>query len=633
MTAIAGYVSLGGQNPPEFQCHKMIEGLAEFGGHREAVHSVDNVAFGSSLRLVLPEDEHDRQPLLGGGGRFLLAADARIDNRSELADRLGITSVAAARMSDADMLLAAWERWQLGSFTYLLGDIALAVWDAHDQRLTLARSAVALKPLFYHRGGRFIAFASMPHGFHAIAEISSKPDLDEITAIAAGLAHLGQPTCFAGIKRVRHGHAVEFCRGEEKIVRIWDLDRIERGSIKSLECGEALRAEMDRAVKAQLRRRGGAVAAQLSSGRDSSAVAGTAAQLLQETGEQLIALTGAPSAGFHGGITGDRLADESSLAAETARFHDNITHLICRSRPRSVEAELQRMTKAHAGPMLNMSNLHWYAEVAEEAERRDAAILLIGSSGNFSISAGGIRYLPDLLSQRGLPAWWHESCRFAGLSWRRWRTVANLSLGPFLPESLYRLILRSGGRNPDEGFGVPILRQPYRDRAERLLRDFYSDLRPPRSFDDFRRKMLLRRDNAEKMTEALWGLDVRDPTGDRRLIELCLSFPADQLVSAAAARPAYEAAFEDRIPPAVLHSRRRGVQGADWYELFDVRDVETLFRKYQKNDVVRGLFDFTYIDDQLRNRPRPSPGKPMPYRGELLGPLALASFIDLNFPN
>lgn len=115
--------------------------------------------------------------------------------------------------------------------------------------------------------------------------------------------------------------------------------------------------------------------------------------------------------------------------------------------------------------------------------------------------------------------------------------------------------------------------------------------------------------------------------------ELCLSFPPDQLVSADPARPAYEAAFSDRIPPAVLKSNKRGVQGADWYELFDVGEVGALFKKYQKNEVVREMFDFSCIDDQLRNWPRPSPGKPMPYRGELLGPLALASFIEINFPN
>lgn len=634
MTAIAGYVCLGNSSQAKPQCGKMLEGLARF-GERGDLGGSDNVCFGRILRAVLPEDDHDRQPLMGGGGRFLLTTDARIDNRSELAGRLGLERHAASLMSDADLLLAAWERWQIHSFSHLLGDIALAVWDFHEQRLTLARSASALKPLFYHRGNRFVAFASMPHGLHAIDEIPKKPDLDEFAAIAAGLAYIGRSTCFSGVNMVRHGHAVELHKGQEKIIRTWDLDRIEPGSIKSSQCSEALRAELDRAVNAQLRRRQGGVAAQLSSGRDSSAVTAAAACLLRDSGEKLTALTGAPRLGFDGPIVNNRIADESFLAAKTAGLHKNITHIVCRSRRRDADAELRRLGSVHYGPMLNVAGLNWNVEVSEEACKR-AAILLIGSTGNFSISAGGPNHLPDLWAQSGLFAWWSEARRLGDLSARRWRNVANVSIGPMLPELVYRMLMKLGGRDPQEGLSVPILRRPYRDRAEQILRDYYSDLRPPSNYYDFRRKMLFRRDNAEKMNDALWGLDVRDPTGDRRLIELCLSFPADQLVSARATRPVYEAAFAGRIPPEVLKNTMRGMQSADWFELFDRPNLEEHFRDYQKNEVVRELFDFTYISGLLQQWPRDGTANRLElsaFRNELLGALAIANFIDLNFPN
>jgi hypothetical protein len=175
--------------------------------------------------------------------------------------------------------------------------------------------------------------------------------------------------------------------------------------------------------------------------------------------------------------------------------------------------------------------MHWNIEIADEAARRNASVLLIGSTGNLSISAGGISHLRQVHLQNGCLEWWRQSRRIGGLSWRKWQEIGKISLGPLLPRSVYRLLLVMANRRPDQGFSVPVLRAPYRDRAEHLLLDFYSDIRPPKDYYDFRRTLLLKRENAEKMTSALWGLDVRDPTGDRRLIELCLSLPADQLVS------------------------------------------------------------------------------------------------------
>ena len=360
-----------------------MDALIPFGPHSQEIQSLGDVSFGRALYRTLPEDDFDEQPLIGGGGRYLLAADARIDNRAELAKRLGIEPAVSARSSDSALLLAAWERWQLGSLDHILGDLAFAVWDASEQKLTLARSPVALKPLFFHSGSNFVAFASMPNGLHALSQIPKALDFTEATAIAAGFPILGSSTIFEGIRMVRHGHAVQFADGKETIVPLWDLNSIARRPMSTKECGEALRAELDRAVKAQLRRRQGPPACQLSSGRDSSAVATSAALVLRESGENLIALTGAPNEGFAGPTIANRLADESALAAVTASRHPNMSHLVCRSKPRPIGTELRELSELHFGPITNLGALHWAAEVHEAASANGAAILLVGSNRQF----------------------------------------------------------------------------------------------------------------------------------------------------------------------------------------------------------------------------------------------------------
>ena len=615
----------------------MLTAMEPFGPHSQTVRTLGEASFGCALDRVLPEDDYDEQPLIGRNGNFLLAGDIRIDNRDELANKLGLDSAVTGRMSDADMLLAAWETWQLGSLKHLLGDLAFAVWEPDKKQLTLVRSPVALKPLFYRSSADFVAFASMPHGLHALPEIQKTLNFEECAAIIARLPYLGASTIFEGIEMVRHGHAVQFAHGRKTIIGLWDLDNIATATTDSRENSEALRAELSRAVKSQLRRRNGTAACQLSSGRDSSAVATTAALELHQSGENILALTGAPRDGFQAADIGSRLADESVLAAKVASVHPNMIHVICRSKPREIGTELRQLSQFHFGPMTTPSALHWAAEIDEQASARGATILLMGSTGNFSISASGLSHFVDVLREKGPWCWWRNAFRIGGLSVAEWRTISSVSFGPFLPESMYRAILGAAGRAPDAGVSVPVLRQPFREHAESLLREQFLGLRPPRSYRHFRKAMLMRRDNAEKMSLPLSGLDVRDPTGDRRLVELCLTFPPDQLVSRRAdPSKVYESAFNDRIPIEVLRNKRRGYQSADWFEHFTRDRVAELFHRYRKNEVVVGLFDFEYIELALSKWPVPGRGSRPAldvYRNQLLSALSLADFIDLHFPS
>jgi asparagine synthase (glutamine-hydrolysing) len=63
-----------------------------------------------------------------------------------------------------------------------------------------------------------------------------------------------------------------------------------------------------------------------------------------------------------------------------------------------------------------------------------------------------------------------------------------------------------------------------------------------------------------------WGIDTRDPTADRRLIEFCLSVPMEQILRGGKLRALARRALSDRLPADVLNEPRRGYQAADWHE-------------------------------------------------------------------
>jgi asparagine synthase (glutamine-hydrolysing) len=91
--------------------------------------------------------------------------------------------------------------------------------------------------------------------------------------------------------------------------------------------------------------------------------------------------------------------------------------------------------------------------------------------------------------------------------------------------------------------------------------------RPPLNGPVTRRRLLNRVDfgNYNKGTLAAWGLDRRDPTADRRLMEFCLTVPGEEYLRGGVQRALARRAFAPWLPAAVVAERRKGFQAADWH--------------------------------------------------------------------
>lgn len=162
MSAIAGVWRFDEQPQPESDCARMLAVQQIYGPHDGRMWCDGALAMGRRLFRSLPEDIFDRQPLRSRDGRLTLVADVRLDNRDELAAELGLASGEARQFCDAGILLASLDRWGEQAVNRLIGDFAFALWDASAQRLLLARDFIGHRPLHYHRGKDFFAFASMP---------------------------------------------------------------------------------------------------------------------------------------------------------------------------------------------------------------------------------------------------------------------------------------------------------------------------------------------------------------------------------------------------------------------------------------------------------------------------------------
>jgi asparagine synthase (glutamine-hydrolysing) len=565
VTAIAGLWRLDGRPDAAEACGRMLGPLAMYGRDDLGAWDGGDVALGRRLQRVLPEDAFDRQPLRGRGG-VVLVADVRLDNRGELGDALGLTAERLRGLSDAAVLLAAYERWETESFDRLAGDYACAVWDGARRRLVLARDPTGRRPLCYHRAGALFAFASLPAGLHALPEIPR--EVDEARVAAFLLApKSGADGLFKGVESLGGGQFVVVDRRGARTDRHW---RPQPGAVRlptADDYVEAAREQLDRAVAARLRGVSD-VAAHLSAGLDSSGVAATAARLLAATGGRVHAFTAIPRAGYDDGGFSGRLVDEGPLAAAVAAMHPNIEHALIETGGRSPLASLERNLQLYQQPVPNLCNLVWLDAIHAAARDRGLGVLLSGAMGNFGLSYAGAALLPELIVAGQWGRWLTEG-RAMVAGGARWRGVLANTCGPWLPAPLWRVArLLSGSAASDAArFTLvrPEFRRAFSGRVERLGVGV-SD-RPRR--DAFGERLALLQGAAavtQKGVLAEWGVDVRDPTADRRLLDFCLGLPTDQFLRDGQMRALAKRALADRLPPAVLAAPRRGLQAADWHE-------------------------------------------------------------------
>ncbi len=568
MTALAGYWSFAEGADVARSCAKMLQAQQVYAPGPQAAKQWNDgyTALGRRLFSLLPEDRYDHGPVVGDRGRVLVA-DARLDNREELLSAVGIAPADGRLLSDAAVLMAALDRWNEDAVERLHGDFAFALWDGREQRLLLARDFLGQRPLHFHRQGNFVAFASMPKGLHALADIPRAPDEDMLSRFLALMPEGGSRSFFEGVERVEPGHIHVITPAGASSRAYWQPSRRQLRLKRREEYVEAVREALDTAVSVRLRGSSGRVGTHLSGGLDSGGVTATAARLLATSGE-VIAFTSVPGENFNGFVPRGRFGDEGPLARSVAALYPNLEHVHVRTNGKSPFACLDRNYFLYERPALNLCNGVWSDAIMDGAKQRRLKIMLTGQMGNMSFSYAGFEQLPDLLAAGKLVHLARQILQLRKNGVRLESSVAH-SVGPFLSPSFWRTINRWRGRHLQlEDYSVVNLEAAAELRAEAAASGLDFSYRPRR--DPFATRLwVLRRvdlGNYNKGQLGGWGIDVRDPTADRRLVELCLSIPPAQFLNDGVPRSLARRVLSDRLPPMVVAEKRKGLQAVDWYE-------------------------------------------------------------------
>ncbi|RUS42655.1 asparagine synthase-related protein [Cohnella sp. AR92] len=574
MSAIAGFVRFDGQNAELEDGEAMMVAMRGYVADDERMKLAGPAFLGCRIRWITPESVSERMPGGDPEGRLLIAADAILDNRTELFERLQVDRDRRAGMTDSELILLAYRKWGREAPEHLLGDFAFMIWDAERRLLFGARDPFGNRSLYYHRSDSRLAFCTAiapllvlrgtPNRLNEqwLAEFMAIPEMFESTDPEA--------TPYLGIRQVPPGHAIAVSEGRVSVAGYGTLEPGEPLRLKSDgEYEEAFRAVFEKAVACRLRtfRK---VAVTLSGGLDSGTVASFAAKALRKEGKTLQAYSSVPTPEFDDWTPRGTVADERPFIRATARHAGNISETYLDFKGISPLSEVDEWLDLLETPYKFFENSYWLKGIHERASGQGAGILLTGARGNFTVSWGpALDYYALLMRQMRWLSLSRELRQYGenkGIGRKRLLAAVGKLAFPALtrrsrakPEprpELPAMLIHPGFAARTGVFDLLKRRESERTAADpAALR--LAKLASPAAAN---------KNGATASKLSLrYGTWERDPTCDLRVVRFCLAVPFEQYVRGGKDRALIRRATANVLPDEVrLNQRSRGIQGADW---------------------------------------------------------------------
>jgi len=296
MSGIVGMLTLDGAPVDTALLKQMTDRMGFRGPDAQATWAAGSVGLGHALLRTTFESAHEQGPC-SLDGQVWIAADARVDARSELIHELRAKDRDVADDApDPTLILHAYHVWEDACLDHLLGDFAFAIWDGRTSHLLCARDQVGMVPFYYAHVNDCLTFGNTLQAIRLHPDISDTLNEQAVGdyLIFRANQNLNSST-FIDIQRLPPAHLLTWTAsdGSIRVQRYWDPpDAPDYLHLKHPEeYVERFSGLLHQAVADRLRTDRVTVA--MSGGMDSPSVAAVAHSILSSGGRpfQLRALT------------------------------------------------------------------------------------------------------------------------------------------------------------------------------------------------------------------------------------------------------------------------------------------------------------------------------------------------------
>lgn len=207
-----------------------------------------------------------------------LVAWARLDNRDELINTLGIKPQDAYHLSDAQLILRTYLKVGDDCTRHLHGDFCFAIYNERTQTVLCVRDHMGTKPFYYYLDEDVFAFSSSLSLFHVLNGVPMKPSMEwACKFLVANLSMDFEKTAYHNIFKLAPAHQLRVSKRavHQKRYFAFHTDKIQ---LSSSQAYVALYQEaLERAIKCRIQT-AHPLGSEISGGIDSSTVTAYAAK-------------------------------------------------------------------------------------------------------------------------------------------------------------------------------------------------------------------------------------------------------------------------------------------------------------------------------------------------------------------
>lgn len=282
MCGIAGYYHPDRRPPSREILECMTRAIAYRGPDGEGYHLEPGLGLGHR-RLSIIDLGGGQQPLYNEDQTVVTVFNGEIFNYLELREELVAKGHRFRTHSDTEVIVHGWEEWGRGVLDRLNGQFAIALWDARQRRLLLARDRLGIRPLFWARApDGALVFGSEMKVLWNYPGLSAEIDGEGLGQLFTLWVNVPPRTVFRGVQELAPGQWMELGDHGLSAGTYWRLDYPGPHDYPDRPLShwvEGLRAQIHEAVRLQLRA-DVPVATYLSGGIDSAVISTVAKRQL-----------------------------------------------------------------------------------------------------------------------------------------------------------------------------------------------------------------------------------------------------------------------------------------------------------------------------------------------------------------
>ncbi|MBK9421610.1 MAG: asparagine synthase (glutamine-hydrolyzing) [Flavobacteriales bacterium] len=529
--------------------------MAHRGPDDSGTYAKGRAVLGQRRLSIIDTSAAGHQPFEDNGGRYTIAFNGEVFNFQELRARLESEGHNFRSQTDTEVVLRLFTLKGPAFLHDLNGFFALAIHDAENDSLFLARDRFGVKPLLWSRTDGRLLFASE---LRALIALGARTELDPVS-LEHYLTFFYVPaphTALSGCQKLLPGHSITADHSGYKVEKWYDLPAAAERTPSVPDNKKRLFELLDDAVASRLVA-DVPVGAFLSGGVDSSIVSALAA--LHHKGLHTFSI----------GFADDPFFDETRYAEEVAR-HIGSEHSTFKLTREELAANYTRLLDATDEPFADSSALPSF--ILCERTRKQVSVAVSGDGadevfGGYQKHQAELRWRSPGAAEKAVralaPLWrvlprsrngtlenrFRQLDRFAKLA----ATSAQerfLELAAFTePATAHRLLLHPG--STDE------MRRREADltaalgKAQGMNAVLLADV-----------AFTLPNDMLHKvdLTSMAHALEVRTPFLDLRVVEFAFSLPAEAKMQRGSGKHILRETFGHLLPPTVMTRSKKGFE-------------------------------------------------------------------------